>query len=614
MRLRNFAWVAAIALVLIVGCSDTTGGGTGGTGGAAGTGGGVSPYAGNVCVGAKQLSAGVFCESLFRAWAGWETDQDDEARDSAVAAAWTMLDDSWGAAESTAANESANCSDLALTSNDAGSAMETSIAAVASAINDGLNLEQNEQAACGAALLSAAGTSCEELLTAESAHISDLSLDRDGSTLAAATSAAVAAFSSAWADAVSGDCPTNASQETIRDDVQNLTGELVSNTIVTPMLADAQYTTLMPGPTDYLGRTYTPQCMQGDEYHYFVRRGSVNKLMIYYQGGGACWDNLTCSFPACRTEPDADMSDYADGFFDLDNPNNPFRDWHIMFVSYCTCDVHFGDATVDYPGSTPITVQHLGYHNSKVAEKWGREHFLNPEVVFVTGSSAGAYGAWFNGPLLHDVWPASQIHVLADAGNGVITDDFLQNQFGNWNFVTNLPDIPGVLEAITEGDGMPGYTEAVANDFPETNWAHLSTLYDGSLGGQTGFYNIMLTGGDLLTAFDWWNATCAFGENALTQSEQTFDAVPSNYRYYFGTGSMHTVWRADKVYDDTTGGVPTIVEWVDAMLASGPGGRDDDWANVLCSNCGLLLEGDPMPEPLEPPFEQQGEDVVILCE
>jgi hypothetical protein len=70
----------------------------------------------------------------------------------------------------------------------------------------------------------------------------------------------------------------------------------------------------------------------------------------------------------------------------------------------------------------------------------------------------------------------------------------------------------------------------------------------------------------------------------------------------------------DKVYDDTTGGVPTVVDWVDAMIASGPDGRDEDWANVLCENCGLLLEGDPAPEPLAPPFEEQGQDVVIVCE
>jgi hypothetical protein len=203
--------------------------------------------------------------------------------------------------------------------------------------------------------------------------------------------------------------------------------------------------------------------------------------------------------------------------------------------------------------------------------------------------------------------------VLADAGNGVITTEFLNNEFSNWNFVANLPDIPGALEAITEGTGMPAYTEAVATEFPDTNWAHYATMFDGGLGGQTGFYNIMLVGNPLL-ALDWWDASCVFGETALSQSEDTFGVVPSNYRYYFGTGSRHTMWGNDKVYDDTTGSVPTIVDWVNAMLASGPDGRDEDWTNVLCTNCGLLLEDDPSPEPLAPPFEQQGGDVVIVCE
>ena len=31
--------------------------------------------------------------------------------------------------------------------------------------------------------------------------------------------------------------------------------------------------------------------------------------------------------------------------------------------------------------------------NAQVVEKWAREHFVTPEQVFVTGSSAGAYGA-----------------------------------------------------------------------------------------------------------------------------------------------------------------------------------------------------------------------------
>ena len=599
--------VISVLLALIVGCSESTSSG----------GEPVDSYAANVCVGAKQAASGVFCRAAVDAWATWATNQDTDARNAALEAAGTELGDAWSAAESAAEDAGANCSDLAMTSNGAASDMEDGIMSIADAITEGLDLGQSADAQCASALLQTARDACADVLAAESAHVSDLFGDTDRSTLEGALNAAFDAFSTAWDNAISSACPANAIGEGARDGVAEqlvtLTGELVLNTTVTPELDDTQFTALTPGPTEYLGRTYTPKCMDDGEYRYFVKRGSINKVVMYYMGGGACWNNLTCSVPTCSTAPPADLNPDS-GFGDPNNENNPFREWNWVFVSYCTCDIHFGDATVEYQGLEPITVQHLGYHNSQVAEKWAREHFLNPEEVFVTGSSAGAYGAWFNAPLLHEVWPASQIHVLADAGNGVITTDFLQNEFSNWNFVANLPDIPGVLEAITTGDGMPAYTEAVAMHFPGTNWAHYSTMFDGGSGGQTGFYNIMLNNGNPLAGQTWWEGSCAFGETALAQSVQTFEVVPSNYRYYFGTGSRHTMWGNDKVYDDTTGVDRTVVSWVEGMLASRPGEPHADWANVVCEDCGLLLEGDPRPDPLEAPFEDRNGDDVIVCE
>ncbi|MEM9730334.1 MAG: pectin acetylesterase-family hydrolase, partial [Myxococcota bacterium] len=393
-----------------------------------------------------------------------------------------------------------------------------------------------------------------------------------------------------------------------------LAGSVVRDTVVAPGLDDSQYTTLSPGPTDYLGRTYTPQCVQGSEYRYFARRGSENKLLIYYQGGGACWNGLTCGIPTCRAQPNDNLDEFAaEGFFDLSDERNPFRNWNVVFVTYCSCDIHFGDASVTYDEDEEPT-QHLGFHNAKVVEKWAREHFLNPEVVFVTGSSAGAYGAWFHGPLLHDVWPASQMHILADAGNGVITEDFLENEFSVWNFVPNLADVPGAVEAITEGGGMPAYSEAVATAFPNINWAHYTAFYDGSPGGQSGFYNVMLNDGSPAGTALWWEAVCEFGDLALQQSEQTFAAVPENYRYYFGSGTEHTVFRFPKVYTDTAGGVPLLVDWVTAMLNSGPDDKDPAWANVLCEDCGVLLESDPRPAPLQPPFIEDGPITQVVCD
>ena len=609
----GFARLCLASMVLAVvmgGCGDDESG-TAGSGG-----GGSLPtetYAGNICVGAKQETAGTFCDSVLQAWSTWNTNQDDDARDTAVEVAASTLAGAWSGAEEDAEVEDASCSDLALTSAQAEAALLGAIEPIVQRINDGLDLSNAEEAQCGASVLAAAGTACSEVLAAEAAYIADLATDPDGTALASAMAAAYDAFSASWSDATAGGCPTNATEEAVRGDLESAVAALVRDTIVTPGLADDQYTTLIPGPTSYRGRTVTPRCMDDSEYRYFARRGTVNKLVMYYQGGGACWNRLTCGVPSCTTSTqDLDLNDLSmTGLRDLTNPDNPFRDWNIVFVSYCTCDIHYGDATVEYGD---LTVEHVGYQNAQVAEKFAREHFLNPEVVFVTGSSAGSYGAWLNAPRLHQVWPASQIHVLGDAGNGVITTDFLRNEFSAWSFTSNLPDIPGVLEAITDGEGIPDYSEAVADFFPDTNWAHYSTLYDGGLGGQTGFFNIMLNDGNPLAATTWWDASCEFGATAVSQSEAIFSAQPSNYRYYFGTGSRHTMWGSNKVYDDTTGNVPTIVDWINGMLASSPEGKDPAWTNVLCENCSLLLEGDPRPDPPEPPFEVQGDDIVVVCE
>lgn len=597
MQRWTLAWWLMVAVGL-GGCSDGGDDAAGGTAGAGGAFGEFDAYPANLCVGEKQVAASTFCAAAFDAWADLEGD----TREEAIATARTALGEGWGDAESRASGLGADCADLALDADGAGTLLEAGAENVVSSIDPSLDAD------CRRSLITAVGGACRSLLRAESIHVRSLATDPDGASLAAARDAAFGAFE----DGAS--CASETSRDTVRDQVDALSASVVLNTVVAAGLDDTDYTALTPGPTDYLGRTYTPQCVTGSDYTYFARRGSENKLLIYYQGGGACWNGLTCGIPTCRAAPNENLDEFAaEGFFDLSNEANPFRNWNILFVTYCTCDIHFGDASLTYEGASSPT-QHLGFQNAKVVERWAREHFLNPDVVFVTGSSAGAYGAWFHGPLLHDVWPASQMHILADAGNGVITEDFLENEFSVWNFVPNLPDIPGVLEAITEGGGMPVYTEAVATRFPDTNWAHYTAFYDGSPGGQSGFYNVMLNDGSPAGTVRWWDAACEFGDLALAQSEQTFAAVPDNYRYYFGSGTEHTVFRFEKVYTDTTGGVPLLVDWVTAMLNSTPAARDPAWTNVLCDDCGVLLEGDPRPTPLEPPFIETPTTTEVACE
>jgi hypothetical protein len=310
-------------------------------------------------------------------------------------------------------------------------------------------------------------------------------------------------------------------------------------------------------------------------------------------------------------EPDgaSQLNAVTDGFFDLSNPDNPFKDWHMIFVSYCTCDIHFGDNQITYSGIFPdIDVSHLGYHNSRVVEKWAREHFVMPEQVFVTGSSAGAYGAIASSPFLMEfAWPSSQFAVLGDAGNGVITQDFLVNDISKWGIEKNVPRFIEALDVpLTELNLQDVYVE-VARQYPWNRFATYTSAYDGGGGGQTGFYNIMLNGGNPLVSFTWWDASCAWNDAMRQQNFEIYARASDNFRYYIGTGSRHTMYGSNKVYSDTTGGVPTIVDWVKAMLDGSPA-----WLNVECTDCGVTLPGDPKPADLPTaPFDVDGN---IVCD
>jgi len=202
------------------------------------------------------------------------------------------------------------------------------------------------------------------------------------------------------------------------------------------------------------------------------------------------------------------------------------------------------------------------------------------------------------------VYPSTEFAVLGDAGNGVVTQEFLQNDLSNWGIEKNLPDwIPALDVPLGELD-MADLWVSLAETYPQNRFATYTTAYDGSVGGQTGFFNVMLNPGNQAKWLDWWEASCQWNQEMRALNLDT-SARASNFHFYVGSGSRHTMWGSDKVYTDTTGNVPTIVDWIDAMLDDTPA-----WVDVETTDPGLLLPGDPAPNPRVPPFEADR----IVCE
>lgn len=550
----------------------------------------AGPYAGQACVSAKLKSAATQCQADLKAWSKWETTQDAIARDAALGANAAKLATAWTKAEGKATAKGADCVETTLTAAETSTALDAAISDIVTSINTGLTLPADGK--CGAALLKAASKKCGAFLKAESTYLKKLAKDPAGTGRDAAQTKASTKFTTAFTAAATG-CSTTATVTDIEDKIDQLTEDTVTDATTSPHTASTWTEVDPPTTVTYQGRPFSPICSRGTPYAYWVKRGSedgLHKLLVYYQGGGACWDAATCAAATGAFDDDVTPGDNpantTTGLGDLTNPNNPFANWNAVFISYCTGDIHWGDNKALYKSGPPfgnVSIQHKGFENAKVVEKWAREHFVNPDEVFVTGSSAGAYGAILHGIYLHDVFPASKFNVVGDAGNGVITQHFLTVDIANWNIQPNIPSfIPGLNASVQTLTIADLYGKAAAFYLPRgSHFAQYTTAYDGGSGSQTFFYNVMVNG--ILDNANWWHSSCAWNTQMKANDLAAAAEAPSNYRYYIGPGSRHTIYGSNRVYTETHGGVPTFVDWLNDMRAGAVG-----WTNVECTDCSLL--------------------------
>ena len=96
-----------------------------------------------------------------------------------------------------------------------------------------------------------------------------------------------------------------------------------------------------------------------------------DNVMLYMQGGGACWDLNTCFTlkSAVHIEGGYGQSDFNTDIATLSGsylwqrvPQNPFKDVSWIYVPYCTGDLHDGANVMMYDATH--SVQHVGRTNA----------------------------------------------------------------------------------------------------------------------------------------------------------------------------------------------------------------------------------------------------------
>lgn len=122
-------------------------------------------------------------------------------------------------------------------------------------------------------------------------------------------------------------------------------------------------------------------------------------LVIYLQGGGICYDSLTCSVGGApkgvgatplTTALDGSIRE-GRGIFNRGDATNPFRDSSFVVVPHCTGDHHTGNAVGEY-GIAGGTWQHRGYANITRMLERVVPTFRDASRVVLSGFSAGGVG------------------------------------------------------------------------------------------------------------------------------------------------------------------------------------------------------------------------------
>ncbi|MFQ3568628.1 MAG: pectin acetylesterase-family hydrolase [Aggregatilineales bacterium] len=324
-----------------------------------------------------------------------------------------------------------------------------------------------------------------------------------------------------------------------------------------PALADlaAGWNTIEPG-----GETI---CSRGTPYRFFVRPGRPEDVTIYFQGGGACWDAETCApggpFDDSVGTLEEELGFYR-GIFDFADSENPLLETTLIFIAYCTGDVHTGAARVEHgDGEEAFTIHHAGRANASAALGWLFDQIEAPERVLITGSSAGAYGAIYHADAILTAYPAARAIVFGDAGVGVLPGDW--PGLDVWATRAGLPEDAAFaqIETATFNDGLYGL---LAERYPEVLFSQYTAFNDLV---QISFFG--LQGGDRTT----W-------EPRVRASFERLQAEHANFRSYLGWGVSHTILPLDLFYTLQVEGV-RFLDWFTGLL------EGKDVPNVACARC-----------------------------
>ncbi|MFN8642519.1 MAG: pectin acetylesterase-family hydrolase [Candidatus Binatia bacterium] len=247
-------------------------------------------------------------------------------------------------------------------------------------------------------------------------------------------------------------------------------------------------------------------CSNGSQYRFwYYDNPSSTSMVISFEGGGACWDYATCSGQAGvlgAAHPNGIPVDYIHEFEPTyvsplingaDPGIPPFRSktniatsgFDMVYVPYCTGDVHVGNRVVTYTDPTgqqpPITFRHNGYNNTLAILSFLHGRFPSINKLVVTGFSAGGVASSAVFYQARRTLNPTKAYLLNDSGpifpapnatyNSRPLHDLIKAQ---WNLQSLYDQLPATFNPNDFGS----INAMVATEFPSDRLAYVGYSSD----------------------------------------------------------------------------------------------------------------------------------------
>ncbi|MAQ18233.1 MAG: hypothetical protein CMN30_25985 [Sandaracinus sp.] len=233
-------------------------------------------------------------------------------------------------------------------------------------------------------------------------------------------------------------------------------------------------------------------CMDGSSTGIGIRTApESDRLLILLEGGGACFDVFSCVAVA---NPDgygeaAFASDAARGLnrgiTSRTDESNPFRDWNMVYVPYCSGDAHAGTAAdgTGFDGRTQTGHTNYGQFVARIAAT-----FPDVSQVVLAGRSAGGLGTLVNYPVTASAFGCTPVHVLDDSGP-LLPDEYMRPclvSMVNAEWSIAIPE--GCDLCSCEGDaGLVNSIPFLARRYPDRRFGLASYTEDRTFRSFFGF-------------------------------------------------------------------------------------------------------------------------------